>query len=66
MGALGIEKALLRRGEVVRYLGVSDETLNEMIKEKVISPKYYKPGTRALFLRSQIEKLLENWEKQVA
>jgi len=61
MGRLGIKKALLRRGEVVEALGISQETFHEMIKEGLITPHYYKPNSRALFLRDQIEKLLETW-----
>jgi|GEM_PF-5672014 len=62
MARLGIDKALLRRGEVIKALGLSRSEMKNMVDAKLITPHYFRKGARAFFLRSQIEKLLESWE----
>ena len=63
MARLGIDKALLRRGEVIKVLGLSRSEMKNMVDSKIIVPHYFRKGARAFFLRSQIEKLLESWEQ---
>lgn len=64
MARLGIDKALLRRGEVIKVLGLSRSEMKNMVDAKIITPHYFRKGARAFFLRSQIEKLLDSWESK--
>lgn len=64
MAALDVKKALLRRGEVKKALGISEQEMSHMVKEGLIKAHYYREGARAYYLKSQIERLLSSWEKQ--
>tara|TARA_X000000950_G_scaffold187640_1_gene226945 strand:+ start:562 stop:768 length:207 start_codon:yes stop_codon:yes gene_type:complete len=64
MASLEVKKALLRRGEVKRALGISEQEMSHMVKEGLIKAHYYRQGARAYYLKSQIEKLLTQWEAQ--
>ena len=54
------KKALLRRGEVSAWLGITDEEITKLIKEEVLVPRYLRKGARAFFVRKEVETLLEN------
>jgi predicted site-specific integrase-resolvase len=64
MASLEVKKALLRRGEVKKALGISEQEMSHMVKEGLIKAHYYRQGARAYYLKSQIEKLLTQWEAQ--
>ena len=64
MAKLEVRKALLRRGEVKEALGISEQEMSHMVKEGLIKAHYYRKNARAYYLKSQIESLLANWEKQ--
>lgn len=53
------KKALLRRGEVMEWLGLADHEMTAWVKEGVIIPRYLRKGARAFFVRKDIEKILE-------
>jgi hypothetical protein len=48
-------KALLRRGEVTKWLGVADHELTKLIQDGVIKPRYFRKNSRAFFVRKEIE-----------
>ncbi len=53
------KKALLRRGEVMEWLGLADHEMTAWVKEGVLIPRYLRKGARAFFVRRDIEKILE-------
>jgi len=53
------KKALLRRGEVMEWLGLADHEMTAWVKEGVLIPRYLRKGARAFFVRKDIEKILE-------
>jgi len=65
MAQLGTKKALLRRGEVKKGLGISEQEMSNMVKEGIIKPYYYREGSRAFYLRTQIEKFLKGVQELV-
>ena len=65
MTQLGTTKALLRRGEVKKSLGISEQEMSNMVKEGLIQPYYYREGSRAFYLRTQLEKFLKVVEERV-
>ena len=53
------EKALLRRGEVLRWLGVSRNEFGKLVDAGVIKPRKLRPNGRAFYLRDELIKLVE-------
>lgn len=51
--------ALLRRGEVMDWLGISDQEMTELCRNGVIQPRHFREGARAYYVKSEIKKLLE-------
>ena len=51
-------KALLRRGEVIEWLGLGEHEMTQHIKEKVLVPKYLRKGARAFFVKKEVAKIL--------
>lgn len=60
------KKALLRRGEVISWLGLGEHEMTKLIQEKVLVPKYLRKGARAFFVKSEVEKILQDEVKAVA
>lgn len=60
------KKALLRRGEVMEWLGLADHEMTKLVRDKVIVPRYFRVGARAFFVRKEVEELLEAKGRQVA
>jgi|14_taG_2_1085336.scaffolds.fasta_scaffold00057_10 hypothetical protein len=50
--------ALLRRREVMDWLGLADHEMTNLIKNGVIKPKYFREGARAFFVKREIEKTM--------
>tara|TARA_A200000159_G_scaffold162672_1_gene187054 strand:+ start:3237 stop:3434 length:198 start_codon:yes stop_codon:yes gene_type:complete len=57
-------KALLRRGEVMEWLGLADHEMTQWVKEGILIPRYLRKGARAFFVKKDIEKVLEPEEVQ--
>jgi predicted site-specific integrase-resolvase len=57
------EKLLLRRGEVLELLGVTDRILTRMVREGVIKPVQF-PGCRAFYRRADILEAIDRHEQQ--
>jgi len=53
------KKALLRRGQVKDWLGLDDNEITQWIQSGALKPKYFRPKSRAFFVRAEIEKLLD-------
>lgn len=51
--------ALLRRGQVKDWLGLDDNEITHWIQSGALKPKYFRPKSRAFFVRAEIEKLLD-------
>lgn len=51
-------KALLRRREVMDWLGLADHEMSALVKDGVIKPKYFRQGARAFFVKREIEKTM--------
>lgn len=54
------KKALLRRGQVKDWLGLDDNEITQWIQSGALRPKYFRPNSRAFFVRAEIEKLLDS------
>jgi hypothetical protein len=52
------KKALLRRGEVMDWLGLADHEMTKLVQEKVLVPRYLRKGSRAFFVKKEVELLL--------
>ena len=52
-------KALLRRGEVMKWLGLADHEMTKLVQEKVLVPRYLREGSRAFFVKKEVELLLQ-------
>jgi len=48
--------ALLRRGQVINWLGLTEQELTKLIREKVVQPRYFREGSRAFFVKDEVEK----------
>lgn len=48
-------KALLRRREVMDWLGLADHEMTNLIKGGVLKPKYFRRNARAFFVKRDIE-----------
>lgn len=59
------KKALLRRGEVIAWLGLADHEMTKLVSEKVLVPRYLRKGSRAFFVKKEVEALLEPVEEKV-
>jgi predicted DNA-binding transcriptional regulator AlpA len=56
-------KALLRRREVMDWLGLADHEMTNLVKDGILKPKYFREGARAFFVKREIEKnILETEE----
>jgi hypothetical protein len=64
-GEIEPKTALLRRGEVCRWLGLADHEITKLISEKVIKPRYFRDGSRAFFVKKEIEEELLNVNRPV-
>lgn len=49
-------KALLRRREVMDWLGLADHEMTNLVKDGILKPKYFREGARAFFIKREIEK----------
>lgn len=58
------KKALLRRGEVIAWLGLADHEMTKLVAEKVLVPRYLREGSRAFFVKKEVEALLEPVEEK--
>lgn len=58
------KKALLRRGEVISWLGLADHEMTKLVAEKVLVPRYLREGSRAFFVKKEVEALLEPVEEK--
>ena len=52
-------KALLRRGEVMKWLGLADHEMTKLVQEKGLVPRYLREGSRAFFVKKEVELLLQ-------
>ena len=52
-------KALLRRGEVISWLGLAEHEMTNLIAQGVLVPRYLRKGARAFFVKKEVEQLLE-------
>ena len=52
-------KALLRRGEVIEWLGLGEHEMTKLIQEKVLVPKYLRKGARAFFVKKEVAEILK-------
>jgi hypothetical protein len=52
--------ALLRRGQVKEWLGLDDNEVTKWIEEGILKPKYFRTGSRAFFIRKDIEILINS------
>jgi hypothetical protein len=50
------KKALLRRGEVLSWLGLTKEELANLISEGIVKPRYFREKARAFFVKDELEK----------
>ena len=48
-------KALLRRREVMDWLGLADHEMTNLIKDGILKPKYFRRNARAFFVKRDIE-----------
>ena len=48
-------KALLRRREVMDWLGLADHEMTQFIKDGILKPKYFRRNARAFFVKRDIE-----------
>lgn len=60
------KKALLRRGEVISWLGLGEHEMTKLIQEKVLVPRYLRTGARAFFVKKEVEKILDGGEQVAA
>lgn len=51
-------KALLRRREVMDWLGLADHEMTNLVKDGILKPKYFREGARAFFVKREIEKTI--------
>jgi hypothetical protein len=51
------EKALWRRGEVKRFLGINDRNVTDLVEAGSLTPFYIKKGKRAFYKRVEVLKL---------
>jgi len=65
MASLDTKTALLRRADVKRLLGISEQEMSQFVKSGLIKPHYLRDNSRAYYLRSQIENYLSSLEKKV-
>jgi hypothetical protein len=59
MGGEIPEKRLLRRGEAIRWLGISKQEFTKLIRAEVIKPRKFREEGKAYYLRDELLKLLE-------
>jgi hypothetical protein len=50
----------LRRGQVKEWLGLDDNEVTKWIEEGILKPKYFRTGSRAFFIRKDIEILINS------
>tara|TARA_B100000886_G_scaffold303110_1_gene233574 strand:- start:18296 stop:18496 length:201 start_codon:yes stop_codon:yes gene_type:complete len=48
-------KALLRRREVMNWLGLADHEMTQLVKDGILKPKYFRKNARAFFVKKDIE-----------
>ena len=51
--------ALLRRGMVMDWLGLSDQEMTNLVKSQAIRPRVLREGSRAFYVKSEIKELFE-------
>jgi len=60
------KKVLLRRGEVRDWLGLDDNEVTKWIENGSLKPRYFRPRSRAFFVRKEIEQLIDNTKEATA
>lgn len=55
-----MKKMLLRRCDVLQLLGIDPKTFQKIVDAGVLMPVFLHPNARAMYRRSDIEKLIEN------
>lgn len=57
-GVVEPKKALLRRGELSDWLGLAEHEITKLIEEGVLTPRHFRPNSRAFFVRKEVEDAL--------
>lgn len=58
------EKIYLRRGEVIAFLGISENDMTALIQQNTLTPVHLIKGGRAHFHRTEVMKLATQPEKK--
>ena len=66
MASLETKTALLRRGDVKRLLGISEQEMTRFVNDGLIKAHYLHKNSRAYYLKSQIEAFLGSLERKEA